>query len=94
MLRFKNFLNLDWLDLLKCFLKNISWLKGLNWKRGDVNERLFIDCHHGVIIGLGVYAWIGINFVLGRFNHVHNGKCPSNYFILVCHLRMYHINNV
>ena len=22
----------------------------------------------------GVYAWIGINFVLGRFNHVHNGK--------------------
>lgn len=26
----------------------------------------------------GVYAWIGINFVLGRFNHVHNGKyCNS-----------------
>lgn len=25
-------------------------------------------------LDLGVYAWIGINFVLGRFNHVENGK--------------------
>lgn len=26
----------------------------------------------------GVYAWIGINFVLGRFNHVEDdGKCFS-----------------
>lgn len=23
----------------------------------------------------GVYAWIGINFVLGRFNHAEDGKC-------------------
>lgn len=23
---------------------------------------------------LGVYAWIGINFVLGRFNHVETGQ--------------------
>lgn len=24
---------------------------------------------------LGVYAWIGINFVLGRFEHIEEGKC-------------------
>ncbi|XP_068166685.1 ectonucleoside triphosphate diphosphohydrolase 4 isoform X1 [Antennarius striatus] len=35
---------------------------------------LFSDSHVEVISGKqeGVYAWIGINFVLGRFNHVHN----------------------
>nr|XP_057927558.1 ectonucleoside triphosphate diphosphohydrolase 4 isoform X2 [Doryrhamphus excisus] len=34
---------------------------------------LFSDSHVEVISGKqeGVYAWIGINFVLGRFNHVH-----------------------
>uniref|UniRef100_G3P9F9 nucleoside-triphosphate phosphatase n=1 Tax=Gasterosteus aculeatus aculeatus TaxID=481459 RepID=G3P9F9_GASAC len=42
---------------------------------------LFSDSHVEVISGKqeGVYAWIGINFVLGRFNHVHNGKVPSQY---------------
>uniref|UniRef100_A0AAX7UB77 nucleoside-triphosphate phosphatase n=1 Tax=Astatotilapia calliptera TaxID=8154 RepID=A0AAX7UB77_ASTCA len=36
---------------------------------------LFSDSHVEVISGKqeGVYAWIGINFVLGRFDHVHNG---------------------
>lgn len=24
----------------------------------------------------GVYAWIGINFVLGRFEHTDDGKWP------------------
>lgn len=24
---------------------------------------------------VGVYAWIGINFVLGRFEHTDDGKC-------------------
>ncbi|CAL8342812.1 unnamed protein product [Lota lota] len=35
---------------------------------------LFSDSHVEVISGKqeGVYAWIGINFVLGRFNHAHN----------------------
>ncbi|XP_005808552.1 ectonucleoside triphosphate diphosphohydrolase 4 isoform X2 [Xiphophorus maculatus] len=35
---------------------------------------LFSDSHVEVISGKqeGVYAWIGINFVLGRFNHVDN----------------------
>uniref|UniRef100_A0AAX7SIT6 Ectonucleoside triphosphate diphosphohydrolase 4 n=1 Tax=Astatotilapia calliptera TaxID=8154 RepID=A0AAX7SIT6_ASTCA len=35
---------------------------------------LFSDSHVEVISGKqeGVYAWIGINFVLGRFDHVHN----------------------
>ncbi|XP_047236257.1 ectonucleoside triphosphate diphosphohydrolase 4 isoform X2 [Girardinichthys multiradiatus] len=35
---------------------------------------LFSDSHVEVISGKqeGVYAWIGINFVLGRFNHPHN----------------------
>jgi len=30
---------------------------------------------------VGVYAWIGINFVLGRFEHTDDGKC------LNCELR-------
>uniref|UniRef100_A0A3B3D9V1 nucleoside-triphosphate phosphatase n=1 Tax=Oryzias melastigma TaxID=30732 RepID=A0A3B3D9V1_ORYME len=36
---------------------------------------LFSDSHVEVISGKqeGVYAWIGINFVLGRFNHGDNG---------------------
>ena len=35
-------------------------------------------------MALGVYAWIGINFVLGRFNHVHNGKYTNHkYFYSV-----------
>ncbi|XP_060786682.1 ectonucleoside triphosphate diphosphohydrolase 4 isoform X2 [Neoarius graeffei] len=36
---------------------------------------LFSDSHVEVISGKqeGVYAWIGINFVLGRFNHVDDG---------------------
>ncbi|CAL1616082.1 unnamed protein product [Knipowitschia caucasica] len=36
---------------------------------------LFSDSHVEVISGKqeGVYAWIGINFVLGKFNHVYNG---------------------
>ncbi|XP_077417544.1 ectonucleoside triphosphate diphosphohydrolase 4 isoform X2 [Vanacampus margaritifer] len=36
---------------------------------------LFSDSHVEVISGKqeGVYAWIGINFVLGKFNHAHNG---------------------
>lgn len=25
-------------------------------------------------MSLGVYAWIGINFVLGRFEHIEDGK--------------------
>lgn len=25
-------------------------------------------------LSLGVYAWIGINFVLGRFNHIDDGE--------------------
>lgn len=25
----------------------------------------------------GVYAWIGINFVLGRFDHADEGECDS-----------------
>ncbi|XP_057688143.1 ectonucleoside triphosphate diphosphohydrolase 4 isoform X2 [Corythoichthys intestinalis] len=35
---------------------------------------LFSDSHVEVISGKqeGVYAWIGINFVLGKFNHAHN----------------------
>ncbi|XP_036000350.1 ectonucleoside triphosphate diphosphohydrolase 4-like isoform X2 [Fundulus heteroclitus] len=35
---------------------------------------LFSDSHVEVISGKqeGVYAWIGINYVLGRFNHEHN----------------------
>ncbi|XP_054628850.1 ectonucleoside triphosphate diphosphohydrolase 4 isoform X3 [Dunckerocampus dactyliophorus] len=35
---------------------------------------LFSDSHVEVISGKqeGVYAWIGINFVLGRFTHAHN----------------------
>uniref|UniRef100_A0A3P9C4F7 nucleoside-triphosphate phosphatase n=1 Tax=Maylandia zebra TaxID=106582 RepID=A0A3P9C4F7_9CICH len=36
---------------------------------------LFSDSHVEVISGkqkVRVYAWIGINFVLGRFDHVHN----------------------
>lgn len=32
-------------------------------------------------LATGVYAWIGINFVLGRFNHVHNGRCQSKVHI-------------
>ncbi|XP_056889590.1 ectonucleoside triphosphate diphosphohydrolase 4 isoform X2 [Takifugu flavidus] len=37
---------------------------------------LFSDSHVEVISGKqeGVYAWIGINFVLGRFNHVENDE--------------------
>uniref|UniRef100_A0A1A7YGR4 nucleoside-triphosphate phosphatase n=1 Tax=Iconisemion striatum TaxID=60296 RepID=A0A1A7YGR4_9TELE len=37
---------------------------------------LFSDSHVEVISGKqeGVYAWIGINFVLGRFNHVHDDE--------------------
>ncbi|KAJ7994195.1 hypothetical protein DPEC_G00263390 [Dallia pectoralis] len=37
---------------------------------------LFSDSHVEVISGKqeGVYAWIGINFVLGRFNHVESEK--------------------
>ncbi|KAK1154185.1 ectonucleoside triphosphate diphosphohydrolase 4 isoform X1 [Acipenser oxyrinchus oxyrinchus] len=37
---------------------------------------LFSDSHVEVISGKqeGVYAWIGINFVLGRFDHVEDGK--------------------
>lgn len=27
-----------------------------------------------IVMFAGVYAWIGINFVLGRFNHVEDGK--------------------
>ncbi|XP_060712531.1 ectonucleoside triphosphate diphosphohydrolase 4 isoform X2 [Hemiscyllium ocellatum] len=36
---------------------------------------LFADSHAEVISGKqeGVYAWIGINFVLGRFDHISNG---------------------
>ena len=26
-------------------------------------------------MSVGVYAWIGINFVLGRFEHIEDGKC-------------------
>ncbi|XP_059910836.1 ectonucleoside triphosphate diphosphohydrolase 4 isoform X3 [Gadus macrocephalus] len=46
---------------------------------------LFSDSHVEVISGKqeGVYAWIGINFVLGRFNHVHNGKRFSRCLPLV-----------
>ncbi|XP_067084446.1 ectonucleoside triphosphate diphosphohydrolase 4 isoform X1 [Osmerus mordax] len=45
--------------------------------RTDIPVRfnfLFSDSHVEVISGKqeGVYAWIGINFVLGRFNHVGN----------------------
>lgn len=41
---------------------------------------------------LGVYAWIGINFVLGRFNHVHNGKNPSRYYFnSICFFLKVHI---
>ena len=25
----------------------------------------------------GVYAWIGINFVLGRFDHADDGECVN-----------------
>lgn len=25
----------------------------------------------------GVYAWIGINFVLGRFDHADEGECEG-----------------
>lgn len=25
-------------------------------------------------MSVGVYAWIGINFVLGRFEHIEDGK--------------------
>ncbi|XP_032869979.1 ectonucleoside triphosphate diphosphohydrolase 4 isoform X2 [Amblyraja radiata] len=37
---------------------------------------LFADSHAEVISGKqeGVYAWIGINFVLGRFNHISAGE--------------------
>ncbi|MBN3296948.1 ENTP4 diphosphohydrolase, partial [Amia calva] len=37
---------------------------------------LFSDSHVEVISGKqeGVYAWIGINFVLGRFEHVEDGR--------------------
>ncbi|XP_042200516.1 ectonucleoside triphosphate diphosphohydrolase 4 isoform X1 [Callorhinchus milii] len=37
---------------------------------------LFSDSHTEVISGKqeGVYAWIGINFVLGRFNHINDGE--------------------
>ncbi|XP_043537171.1 ectonucleoside triphosphate diphosphohydrolase 4 isoform X3 [Chiloscyllium plagiosum] len=37
---------------------------------------LFADSHAEVISGKqeGVYAWIGINFVLGRFDHISNGE--------------------
>ncbi|XP_043939051.1 ectonucleoside triphosphate diphosphohydrolase 4 isoform X2 [Protopterus annectens] len=39
---------------------------------------LFSDSHAEVISGKqeGVYAWIGINFVLGRFDHVDNEDSP------------------
>lgn len=39
---------------------------------------LFSDSHVEVISGKqeGVYAWIGINFVLGRFNHLYNDGEP------------------
>lgn len=30
----------------------------------------------------GVYAWIGINFVLGRFDHADEGECDS--LMLTC----------
>uniref|UniRef100_A0A8C7GQ86 nucleoside-triphosphate phosphatase n=1 Tax=Oncorhynchus kisutch TaxID=8019 RepID=A0A8C7GQ86_ONCKI len=46
--------------------------------RTDIPVRfnfLFSDSHVEVISGKqeGVYAWIGINFVLGKFNHVDSG---------------------
>ena len=28
----------------------------------------------------GVYAWIGINFVLGRFEHADEGECVKKTF--------------
>uniref|UniRef100_A0A8C8MHB0 Ectonucleoside triphosphate diphosphohydrolase 4 n=1 Tax=Oncorhynchus tshawytscha TaxID=74940 RepID=A0A8C8MHB0_ONCTS len=40
---------------------------------------LFSDSHVEVISG--VYAWIGINFVLGKFNHVDSGKHFTQYFV-------------
>lgn len=29
-------------------------------------------------MSIGVYAWIGINFVLGRFEHIEDGKYVSS----------------
>lgn len=29
----------------------------------------------------GVYAWIGINFVLGRFEHADDGECVEKTFL-------------
>lgn len=44
---------------------------------------MFVNYQHVIIFVAGVYAWIGINFVLGRFDHVHSGECPSNYLMSV-----------
>ncbi|TRZ03910.1 hypothetical protein DNTS_011094 [Danionella cerebrum] len=41
-----------------------SWVKPLS--------RYFRFRKGSVIVAVGVYAWIGINFVLGRFNHVED----------------------
>uniref|UniRef100_A0A665UFI5 nucleoside-triphosphate phosphatase n=1 Tax=Echeneis naucrates TaxID=173247 RepID=A0A665UFI5_ECHNA len=40
---------------------------------------LFSSSHAEVISGKqeGVYAWIGINFVLGRFDHADEGECET-----------------
>lgn len=50
---------------------------------------MFVNYHHVVIFVVGVYAWIGINFVLGRFDHVHNGECPSNSLMSVWPFKAY-----
>lgn len=45
--------------------------------------------YHVVLFAIGVYAWIGINFVLGRFDHVHSGMCRGNFLISFCHKKAY-----
>lgn len=43
-----------------------------------------------VFLPAGVYAWIGINFVLGRFDHAEYGECEDMALLmmsLVCPLQ-------
>lgn len=67
-----NLINLCWIKVLFLLKKYfLFWVKNsIQW-----NSIVFV-------FFAGVYAWIGINFVLGRFNHVEDGKwyC-SNFFL-------------
>lgn len=62
------------------FGDSVSDCQGLKQVRQLAQTKLISDLKlnyflNFALICLGVYAWIGINFVLGRFEHIEEGKC-------------------